>query len=100
MWLGTLVTPSPERQGMSQVLIVNPSTASTNPVLKSRRRNSPSVSTSIPVPAWRATACPMAASSAARSCASSISPASRRRRAASSGSGRSRLPTWSARNFV
>src|SRR6478735_1485165 len=62
------------------------------------RRNSPSVAVRTPASRWRATASRIAVSSASRNPASSRSPARCRARASSSAGGRSRLPTWSARN--
>ena len=62
------------------------------------RRNSPSVAACSPTRSCMATTSRIAASSAARSAATSISPAACAARAASRRAGRSRLPTWSARN--
>src|SRR6478609_3631702 len=62
------------------------------------RRNSPSVAVRIPASRCRATTSRIALSSASRNPASSRSPDRCRARASSSAGGRSRLPTWSARN--
>src|SRR3954452_15470635 len=62
------------------------------------RRNSPSVAVARPTSRCMRTASAIAASSTPRSAASSISPAACRARASRSPCGRSRLPTWSARN--
>ena len=62
------------------------------------RRNSPSVAACNPTRSCMATTSRIALSSAARSTVMSISPASCAARVASSAGGRSRLPTWSARN--
>ena len=62
------------------------------------RRNSPSVAACSPIRSCIATASRIAASSAARSAPTSISPAACAARARSRAGGRSRLPTWSARN--
>ena len=62
------------------------------------RRNSPSVAACRPTRSCIATAARIASSSAARSAVTSISPDACAARAASRAGGRSRLPTWSARN--
>ena len=62
------------------------------------RRNSPSVAVRSPTSACIRTTSAIASSSIPRSSASSISPAACRARASSRFFGRSRLPTWSARN--
>src|SRR3954452_12341853 len=62
------------------------------------RRNSPSVAVRSPMSPCMRTTSAIASSSIPRSSAASISPAAYRARASSRFSGRSRLPTWSARN--
>src|SRR3954447_6415663 len=62
------------------------------------RRNSPSVAERSPTSSCMRTTSRIASSSAARSSSSSIRPAACSSRACRSASGRSRLPTWSARN--
>src|SRR3954462_7687572 len=62
------------------------------------RRNSPSVAVRSPASRWSATTSRMAASSTSRRPGSSSSRAWCRARASRSSGGRSRLPTWSARN--
>src|SRR3954449_12014049 len=62
------------------------------------RRNSPSVAVRSPTSSCIRTTSRMAASSASSSPASSSRPAACASRASSSSGGRSRLPTWSARN--
>src|SRR3954470_22201525 len=62
------------------------------------RRNSPSVAVRRPTSACIRTTSAIASSSMPRNSASSISPAACRLRASSRVFGRSRLPTWSARN--
>src|SRR5215470_1516827 len=62
------------------------------------RRNSPSVADCRPTSSCLRTTSRIASSSAARSVAASISPRANSSRASSSCAGRSRLPTWSARN--
>src|SRR5919202_3401110 len=62
------------------------------------RRNSPSVADWSPTSSCLATISRIASSSTPRSSAASIRPASKSARASSSRRGRSRLPTWSARN--
>ena len=62
------------------------------------RRNSPSVAVRRPMSSCRATTSRIASSSTARRRAASIRPAAKSWRACTSERGRSRLPTWSARN--
>src|SRR3954447_14755853 len=62
------------------------------------RRNSPSVAVRSPMSPCMRTTSAIASSSIPRSSAASISPAAYRARASSRFSGRSRLPTWSARS--
>src|SRR5919197_2775904 len=62
------------------------------------RRNSPSVAERSPTSRCILTTSRIAASSTARSASSSMRPAACSSRAWSSSGGRSRLPTWSARN--
>src|SRR5438093_367200 len=62
------------------------------------RRNSPSVAVRRPTSRCRATTSRIAASSASRRASASIAPEANASRASSSSGGRSRLPTWSARN--
>src|SRR5438105_1174502 len=62
------------------------------------RRNSPSVTPGKPRSAWILTAWPMQSSSTRRKVSAEIQSRSCSARAASSDGGRSRLPTWSARN--
>ena len=64
------------------------------------RRYSPSVIASMPAPSWRAIASSTARSSAARSSSASIVPARAASLASCRCSGRSRLPTTSARTTV
>src|SRR5919112_5656264 len=62
------------------------------------RRNSPSVAVRRPTSSCSLTTSRIASSSTARSSSSPIWPSACRERASSSRCGRSRLPTWSARN--
>ena len=62
------------------------------------RRNSPSVAARRPMSSCSATTSRIASSSTARRRAASIRPAAKSWRACTSARGRSRLPTWSARN--
>src|SRR3954467_14643559 len=62
------------------------------------RRNSPSVAERSPTSSCLRTTSRMASSSTPRSSSASMSPALKSSRACNSCGGRSRLPTWSARN--
>src|SRR4051812_20537638 len=62
------------------------------------RRNSPSVAERRPASAWSPTTSRIASSSTARRRSAAIRPSANRARASCSSGGRSRLPTWSARN--
>src|SRR5215469_3064181 len=75
----------------------NPSTASTSPLMKSARRYSPSLKTSIPTCFCISSTSRMALSSTWRNCSAARLPCWYCSRASSSSGGRNRLPTWSAR---
>ena len=75
-----------------------PSSCSRKSRWNQARRNSPSVTLRMPSASTSRTAAAMASSSTARSWAAVIVPAARAARASCTAGGRSRLPTWSARN--
>jgi hypothetical protein len=78
--------------------VASPDTASRNPPNQEPRRNSPSVIAESPTLSWSAIASPIQRSWTARNAVASRRPAWKSLKASFRACGRSKLPTWSARN--